>query len=65
MKLSSFIKLWAVMVTVTYTLIMAVMIFGWGLWPKNWWVVIAGYILIGAISQWPNIAIHKKCKVSR
>ncbi len=60
MKIGDFVRLWAIMVTVIYTMIVLVMVYGWGLWPKRWWVVILGYVLIGAVSQWPNVAIYRK-----
>ena len=42
---------------ITYGTVIAVMIYGWGLYPVSWWIVLLGY---GAVPfTWPVMAAIK------
>lgn len=47
---------WIVMVILIEICVVACMLWGWGLWPKNWWLVILFYTLANTMIPFMALA---------
>lgn len=59
MSLKRIFVLFCITHAVTYGLIILIMIYGWGLWPKSWAVVIIGYAAVSFVYPLMNWTAKK------